>query len=139
MTLVTPLVAHDRHRRPKQSEGSTEVHVDDGVEVLVRGLQQRRHLVDAGVVDEDVQGAEVLDRRADHVLGRGGGRQVDRQPCGPVPRRIGDLEHGAGGVVDQEHPGSLAQQLGGDGPAQAPGGAGDDCDGVMLHGGVRSG
>src|SRR5271167_2095671 len=51
---------------------TADVDVEELVIVLFGEGLDRGELVDAGVVDEDVEAAEVLDRRVDKALGLGG-------------------------------------------------------------------
>jgi hypothetical protein len=48
-------------------EGAAQVHREDAVEVRGGELVARTRDLDAGVVDEDVQPAQALDRLADHA------------------------------------------------------------------------
>ena len=58
---------HAGHRRARGVEGRGEVDGDDGVPLLDRELLDRRHVLDAGVVDQDVDRAEVALGLGDHV------------------------------------------------------------------------
>ena len=63
---------HLRQREPGRVEGRAEVDRDDRVPALDRELLDRRDVLDAGVVDEDVDAAEVgLGRVGHHRLDLG--------------------------------------------------------------------
>ena len=62
------LLDHPRRRGPREQVEAGQVDLDDALEGLRVQLAQRRHRIDPGVVDEDVEAAERLDRRADRPL-----------------------------------------------------------------------
>ncbi|MNL54374.1 hypothetical protein D3C87_1777050 [compost metagenome] len=80
------------------SERAFHVHIDDGVPFLFHHVAQRAVAQDSRVVDQAVQGAEMVDRRVDHALGS---REIghvlmvgDGQPAG-----LDNLaRHGLGGA-----------------------------------------
>ena len=112
---------------------------NDLVEVLLGDLLERRHLVDAGVVDQDVEMAVSLDGGVDDGLGVGGLGDVALDGDGLAAGGgdgLDDLVGAglAGGVVDDDGRAVGGQRLG-DGGADALGGAGDDGDfsGKLAH------
>ena len=105
-------------------------HVVLQVPVRDGGVQQRLRQRQAGVVDDDVDAAERQHRGVDSRLHRGFVGDVG----GDADRHIGvaDLFGGGGGLfgiqVGDHHAGALGGQPGGDGLADARGGAGDQRD-----------
>src|SRR5215207_6240158 len=77
-----PGLAHRRHGKAGGVEGGGQVDGDDLVPPLNRELIDWRDVLDAGVVDEDVEPPEGLERQIDHALDRAGlrhvGRRIDR-------------------------------------------------------------
>ncbi|MCY1427281.1 hypothetical protein D9M71_431210 [compost metagenome] len=65
------LVAHDRPYRVSQAERAFDVDVLDQVPLLFGHLVERGVAQDAGVVDEDIDGAECLQRGGDDLLALG--------------------------------------------------------------------
>ncbi len=127
------LLLHDRHGRLGGVEGRRQIDGDDQVPLVVREILDRGHVLDAGVIDQDVQLAE---------LGLGLGHHVgDLSRLGHVGAMIEHLDamllgHLGAGALDGGH---LAQAvhddidaLGGErvgqGVADAAGRAGDDGD-----------
>src|SRR5690606_13073587 len=122
----------------RDGEGAAQVHADDVVPVGGRHVHQHPVAEDAGVVDHDVEAAELAQRGPHQPSGRLVVGDVvgvrDRVPAGR-PDLLGDGLGGAGvgagavpgapEVVDDDG-GSLAGQLDGVGPAYSAGGAGDD-------------
>ena len=53
----------------RQVEGAFEMDVDDGVEVLLAHVEDHAVAQDAGVVDHDVEFAEIVQRALDDALG----------------------------------------------------------------------
>ncbi|HEY0916050.1 MAG TPA: hypothetical protein VGE22_14345 [Solimonas sp.] len=100
------------------------------------GLDLRRFVVLEGlgpdgaadVVDQDVETAEALDRRAHHALAVAGLFQVGSQAQHAF--MLGQLEHQLG-AVHRHHLRALLQQPLGDAAADALGGAGDHGDFVL--------
>jgi hypothetical protein len=56
--------------RPGHQERAAQVHADDQVPVVVGHLEQQVVAGDAGVVDQDVDAAELLDDPVDRGLDR---------------------------------------------------------------------
>ena len=89
-------------------------------------------LVDAGVVDEDVEAAEVLDGGVDDALGFGGLGDVATDGDGLATGGGDGDDDGvraglAGGVVDDDG-GAFGGERFGDGGSDTLGCASDDCD-----------
>src|SRR4051812_3183254 len=59
------LFAQVQHRFADGGERSSQMHADDGVEVVVAHLPQHRVAQHAGVGDQDVEASEVVDRCRD--------------------------------------------------------------------------
>ena len=71
------LLAHVLPRRLGDVEGALQVDVDDRVEQVGRHVVERLVAQDAGVVDDDVDAAEGVDRRLhDRRAALGGGHRV---------------------------------------------------------------
>ena len=64
-------VAPVRTGVPQRREVPLEVHPDDGVPLLLGGVDQHPVADEAGVVDEDVEAAERVDCLLHHRLGLG--------------------------------------------------------------------
>jgi hypothetical protein len=62
-----PLRLHDRHDRADAVEGGGQVDGDDPVPLVDREVLHRGDVLDAGVVDQDVQPTELVMRRGDHL------------------------------------------------------------------------
>ncbi|SPC17321.1 hypothetical protein CO2235_90195 [Cupriavidus oxalaticus] len=62
------LLAHAGQREARGVEGGSQVDGDDRVPALDGKVLDRRHMLDAGIVDQDVGAAEVGLRIAHHVL-----------------------------------------------------------------------
>ena len=90
--LAAARLLHGRIDRLRAQEGAGEVGVDDAVPFLeierVRGLAD----VDAGIVDEDVDPAELAADALDHARDRGlvGDVGGDRDRLDAAPRELGD-------------------------------------------------
>ena len=120
----------DRGLRGEQE--AEDVDVEHLVEVFFGDGLDGRELVDAGVVDEDVEAAEVLDGGVDDALGLGGLGDVAADGDGLAAGGGDGGDDGvgaglAGGVVDDDG-GAFGGERFGDGGADALGCAGDDCD-----------
>jgi hypothetical protein len=63
-----PLLFHGGHGQARGVEAGAEVDRQDGVPGVDRELLHRRHVLDAGVVDEQVDGAELRDGLAHHAF-----------------------------------------------------------------------
>ncbi len=83
---ATAALGHDRPRRPAHVERAAQLRVDHRVELRLGELGERRHAHLAGVVDDDVDGAERVERGVDDgapTLGRRDGVAVrDRLAAG---------------------------------------------------------
>ena len=137
------LLAHLDPRRAGHVERPPQVDVDDGVEQLRRHVVERLVAQDAGVVDDDVDPSEGVDGRLDDglaTLGRGHAAGVgDRDAAEVVDLLGGGLGRPLAAalaadrraqVVDDDLGAARRQQervL----AAEAPAGAGDDCDSVL--------
>ena len=109
---------------------ATQVHLEDEVELLVGHVEQHLVAGDAGVVDDDVEPAELLGGRLQHGLGGGALPHVtgdDERLDADLADLLGCLLGRAGQVVE-DHVGAGS----GEGErfrATEPGtGTGDDCD-----------
>src|SRR5690606_2537599 len=125
-----------RLRGPQDPERRLEVHVQDGVPLLVGHLLHDRVPRVAGVVDDDVQSAELLDRGVDEPLGEAVlGDTADTRDG--LATGFGDGGNGLLGrslvqVVDHDR-GAVTGQLAGDlGTDAAPGSADDGDLAVQL-------
>ena len=122
---------HAGHRRPDGVEGGRQVDGDDLVPLLGRELLDRRHVLDAGIVDEDVDRPEgclgLPDHAGDLVRLRHVGRRMDGLDAelglDAAPRAL-DLARIAEAVED--HVGAFFGHGPGDGEADAAGRAGHD-------------
>jgi hypothetical protein len=100
------------------------------VKVILADILDRHEFIDAGVVDEDIEAAVVLDRRVDHALRSRAGGDVaadgDRVAAGRGNR--GDHRvrtRLAGCIVDDDGRAFGGERLG-DGGSDALGRSGDD-------------
>src|SRR6058998_3307920 len=133
-----PLLAHAAGGVPGAVEGALQVDGDDRVPLLLAHVEDHPVAQDAGVVHQDVDRAELLDRRLDDALG---GREVgdavgvgDRPPAAGADRLhhfVGDAPRGAAAVdlgaeVVDDHRGPLGREQLGDGAADAAPRARDD-------------
>ena len=71
--MPSPCADHQRQRLEDEEDRSEEVHADRLFGVVRRDVEEVLPLADAGVVDEEVEPAEALARRAD---GRACGRAI---------------------------------------------------------------
>ena len=67
---------HGRNRGADGMEGGRQVHREDHVPLFRGKILDRRDELDAGVVDEDVDGSELRRRVGDHGLDLGAFRHV---------------------------------------------------------------
>ena len=108
-------LAHARER-------AAQVHVDDGVEVVVAHLPQHGVAQHARIRDEDVEPPEAVDRRRDELLRRLGGTHRSDDRDGLAALRL-DARDGVCGRlrVDVVHDDgcSLPRELGGIGEPEA--------------------
>ena len=90
-------LGHDRPRRTADVERATELRVDHRVELRLGELAERRHAHLTGVVDDDIDGAERVERGVDDgaaALGRRDGVAVGD---GLAAGRPDLLDHRVGG------------------------------------------
>ena len=122
---------HDGNGRPAGVKGGGQDHRDQGVPLLLRELVHRRHVLDAGVVDQDVQPPKLAHRVGDEVLdllrpGHVGGMVADGgvgAGLQGLPVSL-DLRRIPQAIEDDVDP--LLSEGGGEGLADAAGGARDD-------------
>jgi hypothetical protein len=120
-----------RRRRAAAVEDTGQVHVDHEPPVLGRQLGQRSDLRHTGIVDDDVEPAELADGALDQGVHLGVARHVGGDHDGPpaCPRReLGGLLERSLGTGRQSHVGARFRQRHRDGSAEAATGAGDDGD-----------
>src|SRR5690606_29972380 len=125
---------------PGGGEGALEVDLDDEVPLLLGHVGEHAVAEDAGVVDEDVETAEGLDRLVDHALGGFPVADVGAVDDGLAPHApdlLDDLTGGAGAATGAVHLGTEVvdddlRSLSGHHQrvlaADAPTGTGDDGD-----------
>ena len=104
-------------------ERRLEMDVEDVVPLLVGHVLDGAVPGEAGVVDDDVEAAEGLDRGADEAVAeirRGHVAGADRGRAAEVSDGGGGLLGGSGVEVVDHDAGALARQLERDGPADAP-------------------
>ena len=132
MLMMLPPLAEVLDRGLRDEQEAEDVDVELLVEVLRRDGFEGRELVDAGVVDQDVELAEGLDGGVDDGLRVGGLGDVSVDGDG-LAAGLGDgVDDGvgaglAGGVVDDDGGARGGEGLG-DGGSDALGGAGNDGD-----------
>ena len=125
-------VEHDARRRLGAEEPGLEIDVEDEVPVALAHLEQRHPRIDARVVDEDVEGAELARDPRDHLPRLGHARDVGldehRAPAGraDLVRRL--LGRGAIVEVVDPHVGAVAGERERDGAPDPLLGAGDERD-----------
>ena len=73
------VLAHRRQRRARGMERRRKIDGQDRVPLLDRKLLERRDVLDAGVVHQNIEAAEVIQRHGDHVGDRRGLRHVGRR------------------------------------------------------------
>ena len=128
--LPDPRLEHVAARVLRETKDAGEVDVDQRLPVFFRIFGGRRAANDAGVVDQNVDGAEVTDgffhqARADggiaHVAGEGHGSCADRFDflLRGFRRRAGAMNGDVGAGLGKRY---------GDGSAKAARGAGDESD-----------
>ena len=99
------VLAHVGRGLAHARERAAQVHVDDGVEVVVAHLPQHGVAQDPGVGDEDVEPPEVLDGGGDELL-RGLGRahrRDDRDGLAALRLDRGDRSVGGRGIHVVDH------------------------------------
>ena len=109
---------------------ATQVHLEDEVELLVGHVEQHLVAGDAGVVDHDVEPAELVDGGLEHRLGGGAlphvaGHDERLDPDGAD--LLGRLLRCAGEVVEHDVGAGVGQREG-LGPAEPGACTGDDGD-----------
>ena len=67
--VATFLLAEMRDRGARDVEGAIEVHLDDRVPFLDRHVMEHAVAQDAGIVHDDIDTAEIVDRILHHALG----------------------------------------------------------------------
>ena len=122
---------HGRQRQARGVKGAGQVDGDDGVPFVHRKVLHRRHMLDAGVVDQDVHPAELAGGVLHHVFDVGHAAHV-----GTVVGHLGagclagGQHFGAGGVhiteTVQDDIGALAGEGFCNTEADAAGGASDE-------------
>ena len=126
--LPRSAIDHVPGRGLQGEEGRPQIHVDLGAPVVHRRLEHRARRGDAGVVDEDVEGAVPVDR--------GGHHRVDLVEVGEVdgvgdrlasgaPRGRGDRLGLVGQPVGDHDAGPFADEAVDDGGAESARPAGD--------------
>jgi hypothetical protein len=119
---------HVRKRCARRAHGAHQVQLERPLPVVIGQLVEAADLRPAHVVDEAVEAAEALDRRADDVLGTAGAREVGGDVDVPRP-----LVAPAG----RDHEGAFSAQLERHLTSDAGGRAGHDTHLVLeaqLHG-----
>ena len=76
------------HHRLGGEENALEIDVQNPVVFLLGDVPERRVHLDAGVVHQDVEFAEVIDRGVDEVLHPGSGRHVGLHDQAAPPGRL---------------------------------------------------
>ena len=113
----------------REAEDAGEIHVDEGFPVFFWVVCGGRAADDAGVVDEDVDGAEVADGLFNEACADGGIGDVAGKGDGFRAERFELMLRGlgrGGGSVDGDV-GSGLCKCDGNGGAEAARGAGDEC------------
>ena len=64
------VLEHRREGKTRRVEGGREIDRDDCVPLLHREILQRRHMLDPGIVHQDVEPAERVERLFDHLADR---------------------------------------------------------------------
>ncbi len=131
---------------PQRREVALEVDPDDGVPLLLGGVHQHPVADEPGVVDQDVETAEGVDRLLHHRRGLlevgdvgavGDGLAAERLDLGDdLVRDLGGraLAGARGAEVVDDDLGALAGELERVRAADAPAGAGDDRDASFEQG-----
>ncbi|MDX6685138.1 MAG: hypothetical protein QOF86_1266 [Baekduia sp.] len=133
---------HDRRGGLGHPVGAVEVDVDDAAELLGRLARGGDRGAHAGVVDEDVDAAQLADRGLDQRAGVLGladvGGDGDRPAARGLHQRLRVLE-AVGAAGAQRYVGSRLGQRLGERDTQAGGRAGDDGDLAVEAEGVQDG
>ena len=82
--MATAALAHMRQDRTRQHVRRAEVDRGDAIPLLDGHLVDADRLVDAGVVDQDVDTAQSRDERVDRLVDRGSVGDVESQRLGRV-------------------------------------------------------
>ncbi|MNZ77545.1 hypothetical protein D3C78_960910 [compost metagenome] len=126
----TPPVAltHARQRQPRAMEHRRQVQGDDLVPAFQRKLLDRRHMLDARIIDQDVDAAEGLLGEREQCFYLGHLAKVGRmvRSLHPMLRNLGQSRCRVAETVEQDVGASAGQHLG-DAQADAAGGTGDEC------------
>ena len=132
---------HAGQREPRGVERRAQVDRDDRVPLLDREVLDRRHVLDAGVVDQDVDAAELAlgvapswprSRPACSCRRRGS------RPCTPSCRHLAPSRHRRRRSRSARSSAPCARQCLGDAEADAAGRAGDE-RGLSFQHDIRSG
>ncbi|MNR28926.1 hypothetical protein D3C85_1462750 [compost metagenome] len=109
-------------------EHGRQVEGDDLVPAFQRKLLHRRHVLDPGVVDQDVDAAELALGQGEQRFDLGHVRQVGRvMDClHPVPGDLGQRRARVAEAVEHDVGACAGQHLG-NAQADAAGGTGDEC------------
>ena len=124
---------HRGQREPRGVEGGGQIDGENRVPFRRREVLQRRNMLDAGIVDEDVEPAEFAQSRFDHLGDRGGARHVG---AGIVDANVVILGDAFAGSFDllrlaeavQHYVRASAGERAGDAETDAAGRAGDERD-----------
>ena len=122
------LLQHLARARLHREEQTASIDVVDEVPVLRGRLQERPHPHHAGVVHQDIEAAEALDRaRTIAALCSGSRRSARKASAVPPDTRIscGDGVHALLGDIHRHHRRALAGVAQRDRPADSPATAGD--------------
>ncbi|MNH27825.1 hypothetical protein D3C79_879520 [compost metagenome] len=109
-------------------EHGRQVDGDDRIPALHREVFDRRHMLDAGIVDENVDAAELAHRVGEQVLDLRHVAEVRRVMADPgtVAGDFGNRRAGIAKAIEDQVGAGLGQYLG-NAQADAAGRAGDDC------------
>src|SRR5690606_3173103 len=139
---AVPAGLHARQGAADGMEGGRKVDGDDGVPLLDRERLHARHVLDAGVVDQDVDAPEARLGGGHQGLDLVGTAEVGVMEVhlaamhGDLCARLGDLVRCAQ-AVEHDAAAGLRQALG-DRQADATGGSGNEGDLVLEHGNLRN-
>ena len=131
------MLAHRRRRRRDRVEGAREVGADDRFPIERIGFEHEGVAQDSGVVDQDVDAAELRDGEIDGRLGsrwrrdafgEGGSPGAERLRQLGRRLRIGAVAVDAGAVIGDHHRGAGPMESLDDGAADAARATGDDGD-----------
>jgi hypothetical protein len=116
-------------------EGAGHIDGDDGVPALHGKILDARHMLNAGVVDQNVQAAKGLDGKGHHVLDLGWLAHVGAV-VGHLHAECRDLGLGAFDIAKtvEHNVCALCCEGLGNTQADAAGGAGNECSLAIQHG-----